>query len=68
MVYNEVDMYHTMLVPLNGFKRAEAILPYVEELALNAGAKVICLQVIEPGSIIRGPEGSHLALGAMELE
>lgn len=43
-------------------------MPHVEELALNAGAKVIFLQVIEPGSIILGPEGSHLALDTMELD
>jgi nucleotide-binding universal stress UspA family protein len=41
-------MYKKILVPLDGSKRAEAILPYVEELAQCAKAKVIFLQVIEP--------------------
>lgn len=29
----EINMYTTILVPLDGSKRAERILPYVEELA-----------------------------------
>lgn len=41
-------MYTTILVPLDGSKRAETILPHVENLALCYGAKVILLQVIEP--------------------
>ena len=41
-------MYHTILAPLDGSKRAEAILPHLEELALRHEAKVIFLQVIEP--------------------
>jgi len=41
-------MYKKILVPLDGSKRAEAILPHIEELALTFGAQVILLQVIEP--------------------
>jgi nucleotide-binding universal stress UspA family protein len=41
-------MYHTILVPLDGSKRAEVILPHVESLALHYGAKVIFLGVVEP--------------------
>ncbi|MFC1531794.1 universal stress protein [Thermodesulfobacteriota bacterium] len=40
-------MYNTILVPLDGSKRAEAILPHVEELSRLCGAKVIFLQVVE---------------------
>lgn len=40
-------MYETILVPLDGSKRAEAILPHVEELALRFGAKVIFLRIEE---------------------
>jgi nucleotide-binding universal stress UspA family protein len=40
-------MYETILVPLDGSKRAEAILPHVEELARRFGAKVIFLQILE---------------------
>ena len=41
-------MYKKILVPLDGSKKAEAILPHVEELAHCVGAEVIFLQVIEP--------------------
>ena len=41
-------MYNTILVPLDGSKRAEAILPHVEELAQSNDAKVIFLRVIDP--------------------
>ncbi len=40
-------MYQTILVPLDGSQRAEAILPHVEEIARRFAAKVIFLQVIE---------------------
>lgn len=42
-------MYKTILVPLDGSKRAENILPHVETLAHCMGSKVVVLQVIEPG-------------------
>jgi nucleotide-binding universal stress UspA family protein len=42
----------TILVPLDGSKRAEKILPYVEELAFLREAHVILLQVIEPASFM----------------
>jgi nucleotide-binding universal stress UspA family protein len=61
-------MYHTILVPLDGSKRAEAILPHVEELAHCAHAKVVFLQVIEPYPVIPSPEGSRPALDQLELE
>jgi nucleotide-binding universal stress UspA family protein len=41
-------MYKHILVPLDGSVRAEKILPYVEEMALKHGARVILLQVVEP--------------------
>jgi len=43
----EAYMYTTVLVPLDGSKRAERILPYVERLAVGFNSKVIFLQVIE---------------------
>jgi nucleotide-binding universal stress UspA family protein len=48
-------MYQTILVPLDGSKRAEAILPYVEELASSRKSKVILLQVIEPSTTTISP-------------
>lgn len=41
-------MYNTILVPLDRSKRAEAILPHVESLALNYKANVIFMKVIVP--------------------
>lgn len=41
-------MYQTILVPLDGSKRAEAILPHVENLGHCYQAKIIFLQVVEP--------------------
>lgn len=41
-------MYSKILVPLDGSKRAEAILPHVQELAHRYDAQVIFLRVIEP--------------------
>jgi nucleotide-binding universal stress UspA family protein len=40
-------VYHKILVPLDGSKRAEAILPHVEELARRYEAEVILLEVVE---------------------
>lgn len=41
-------MYQRILVPLDGSKRAEAILPQVESLAQQCGARIILLEVLEP--------------------
>jgi nucleotide-binding universal stress UspA family protein len=40
-------MYETILVPLDGSKRAEAILPHVEEMAAHYGSAVVFLRVFE---------------------
>jgi nucleotide-binding universal stress UspA family protein len=45
-------MFKAILVPLDGSKRAEKILAYVEELAFLREASVILLQVIEPASFM----------------
>ena len=49
-------MYRSILVPLDGSKLAEAILPHVEELAHHYESKVIFLGVVEPEPIIIAPE------------
>lgn len=41
-------MYKKILVPLDGSRRAEAILPHVIELAQSQGSKLILLTVVEP--------------------
>ena len=45
-------MYSTILVPLDGSKRAETILPYVEALAKCTQARLILLNVVEPVHIL----------------
>lgn len=55
-------MYHTILVPLDGSKRAEAILPHVKDLAGRYGATVIFVRVVEPVPIRVGPEGAYSLL------
>ena len=60
-------MYKTILVPLDGSKRAEAILKHVEELTNLYDAKIIFLQVVEPPPLIVGPEGD-IALHQREIE
>jgi len=40
-------MYKTILAPLDGSKRAEAIIPHVEELARRHGAQVVLLRIVE---------------------
>ena len=60
-------MYKTILVPLDGSKRAEGILPHVESLAMHYHAKLIFLQVVEPPPLIVGPEGD-ITLHQQEVE
>jgi nucleotide-binding universal stress UspA family protein len=60
-------MYHKILVPLDGSKRAEKILPHVEELALRFKAKVIFLNVIEY-KIVPAGEDQYINLSAQELD
>jgi len=40
-------MYNKILVPLDGSKRAEAVLPHAEEMANRYGAEIIFLRVEE---------------------
>ena len=60
-------MYKTILVPLDGSKRAEAILPHVEDVARSTGAAIVFLQVVEPPKIT-GYEGFDPGLYQNELE
>ena len=60
-------MYHKILVPLDGSKRAEKILPHVEELARRYKAKVLFLQVIEYKTITT-PEGAFINYSDQEFE
>jgi nucleotide-binding universal stress UspA family protein len=55
-------MYHSILVPLDGSKRAEAILPYVEDMALRYQAKVIFMGVVEPEAVVVSVEPLYTKL------
>jgi nucleotide-binding universal stress UspA family protein len=61
-------MYNTILVPLDGSKRAERILPHVEELAQRYDAKVIFLKVVEPFPVIVELEAGVLAPYQQDLD
>ena len=60
-------MYYKILVPLDGSKRAETILPHVEELARRYKAKVLFLQVIEYKTITT-PEGAFINYSDQEFD
>ena len=51
-------MYSKILVPLDGSKRAEKILPHVEELARLYDAEVLFLQVMECPRVVSGIVGA----------
>ncbi len=53
-------MYSSILVPLDGSERAEAILSHVEDIAERYKAKVILLSVIEPTQTIVAPDGIYI--------
>ena len=50
-------MYRTILVPLDGSERAEAILPHVIELARSQGSTLVLLRVVDPAVAYSGVEG-----------
>lgn len=60
-------MYETILVPLDGSMRAEAILPHVEELAHRYDAEVVLLRVIELTPPIGAAERAYIMLRQREL-
>jgi len=60
-------MYRKILVPLDGSKRAEKILPHVEELAIRYKAKIIFMQVVEYKTVPT-PEGAFINLTDEEFD
>ena len=52
-------MYKSILVPLDGSKRAQRILPHVEKLAQRFEAEVIFIRVVEPLVRTSGTHGSN---------
>ena len=61
-------MYKKILVPLDGSGRAEAILPHVEKIAQNFGSTVIFMEVVEPFTILGGPEAAYSDLAIKEKD
>jgi nucleotide-binding universal stress UspA family protein len=61
MRFGGLDMYNTILVPLDGSKRAETILRHVEELAKRYDAKVIFLKVEEDGLMLEHDEVADIS-------
>ena len=61
-------MYKGILVPLDGSKRAEAILPHVQHLAQHYEAKVVLLQVVEAPPLMVTPGQPDMTLHKQELE
>lgn len=60
-------MYDTILVPLDGSKRAEAILPHVRSFGRSVQSKVILLTALEHKTFVSA-EGIQSQLDAGELE
>ena len=58
-------MYKKILVPLDGSKRAERILPHVEELASHFDSEVVFLRITESAA---GVLGAHVDTPGMYLE
>jgi len=61
-------MYKTILVPLDGSKRAEFILPHVEELAQRYEARVVFTRIVEPPPLVLPPGQPDLTIYQSELE
>ena len=53
-------MYKSILAPLDGSKRAEAILPHLEQLAQRFKAKVVFMQAIERTLLFMRPETADI--------
>jgi nucleotide-binding universal stress UspA family protein len=61
-------MIKTILVPLDGSKRAERILPHVEALAGKFGAKLVLVSIVEPILVGVSPYSNGSYYIAEELE
>jgi len=61
-------MYEKILVPLDGSKRAEKILPHVEELASCLGSMLLYLDVVSPVYLLMDPMVSYVDINASETE
>ncbi len=60
-------MYQTIVVPLDGSQRAEAILPHVEELARHYEARLVFVRVVEPPPFLVTPGQPDMRLHEQQL-
>jgi nucleotide-binding universal stress UspA family protein len=63
-----MEMYANILVPLDGSKRAERILPYIENLAHGFNSRVVFLQVVETSFVYKSPYSYDTVLGLEKAE
>ena len=57
----ERGILNRALVPLDGSKESEAVIPYIEELASKLEAEIVLVQVLErPSHVYAGGEGGNL--------
>lgn len=61
-------MYKVILVPLDGSKRAEAILAHVEQTAQCFESEVVFLHVVEPHSTFIIPSGQRIELNPADTQ
>ncbi len=61
-------MYTKILVPLDGSKRAEKILPHVAEMARCTGAAVQLLEVVPPVYYVMDPQISYMDINLGETK
>lgn len=61
-------MYTKILVPLDGSSRAEAILPYVEELAHCHHSEIVFMSVIDPAGTLAGIEGLEMGINQTMIQ
>jgi nucleotide-binding universal stress UspA family protein len=67
-MWEGVEMYKKILVPLDGSMRAEVVLRHVEELAHRYGASVILVRVIDLAAPIGAVERAYTGLRQQELQ
>lgn len=56
IISRKVNMYKTIMVPLDGSELAECVLPHVESIARGCGGEVLLVRVVEPLHMHEGLE------------
>jgi nucleotide-binding universal stress UspA family protein len=61
-------MYKKILIPLDGSKRAEAILPHVEELAQKYESELVFMEVVTPIYYVLDPQMTFAKINVEETQ